>query len=733
MPDRSYTPMILVIDDDEIMHQLTQEFMQRFGYRCIFSFTGRDGLRKMREERPSLVLLDYVLPDMDGEAVFDELMGRAEYASVRNIPVIMLTARNQTIEAQNRLLQKGIAAFLNKPFGFNELRNVIDNVLMLHEIRQKNEQLTREIERTKTYLERVLNAAPVGIFSTDRQGRLVQFNQRFAEYVAIGGRHPLRQQVFTRPEDLHQFRRLLAEGEAFDVKDLQLATPEHGRARFHLRCVPLYEGLAVSGCLGILEDITEAEKRAYEFYTLSLIGRFMQSTMELDALLSLILTGITAGQAFSFSRAMILLYDPEARALIGRMGVGPATAEEAERIWGVLSGEASLTLEAFLTKYGRNPPGPEDAFNNLVCSLSIPVEAADSVFVEAFRQRTARKVTEPPMDSTQDREICRALDLNAFACVPLIAEDRVLGVIAADNKYSDRPLHDSSVSLLSLFASQAALALEKAEAYRRVEEKKIALEEALQELKRTQARLIHSERLAAVGKMAAHVAHEIRNPLVTIGGYAHALLKSKAKDPGTRQKARVIVDEVKRLERILANVLDFARVSKPELSLANLNQVVADACQLLADPRKMRGAQLVQDLDPAIPNFYFDRHKIKQVLLNIFRNAVQSLPESGGVVAVSTRSLSDEEVEVRVSDNGSGIPTEVLENIFNPFFTTKPDGTGLGLAISQQIVHDHGGVIRVESQSGRGSTVYVTLPVRPSAKEDGMNRLEKRNNVSFAM
>jgi signal transduction histidine kinase len=269
------------------------------------------------------------------------------------------------------------------------------------------------------------------------------------------------------------------------------------------------------------------------------------------------------------------------------------------------------------------------------------------------------------------------------------------------------------MATLEIFANQAAQAIERADANRRLEQEKHKLEAAYKELQMTHERLVHAERLAAIGNMASHVAHEIRNPLVAIGGFARSLQRLAKDNQSILDVAEIIAEEVMRLEKILANVMLFTKYPKPSFHLAEINPIIAEACELLQAEAEQGHVTLVKTLAANVPKLLLDPIQINQMLVNLMRNGIQSIVASG-VVEVSTQLLEPNQVLIVVRDSGSGIPPNVLDNVFNPFFTTKPDGTGLGLAICQHIVSDHGGHITVESQVGYGTTFSIFLPLPPS-------------------
>uniref|UniRef100_A0A7C3V8E1 histidine kinase n=1 Tax=Desulfobacca acetoxidans TaxID=60893 RepID=A0A7C3V8E1_9BACT len=234
----------------------------------------------------------------------------------------------------------------------------------------------------------------------------------------------------------------------------------------------------------------------------------------------------------------------------------------------------------------------------------------------------------------------------------------------------------------------------------------------LRERKRMEEELLRSERLAALGNMAAHISHEIKNPLMLIGGFARQVLKDAAQDlSANREKLQIIVDEVKRLEDFLAEVGGYAKIAEPSLQTGDLNDLIKDLCQRLEPSLRENGIQLVLDLDPRLPQMQFDPGHLRQAVLNIVKNSIEAMCE-GGTLSIATR-REGEKVAVEIGDTGPGIPPEALEKIFQPFFSTKPKGSGLGLAITQKIIEAHRGQISIASEPGRGTRVLLSLRLEP--------------------
>jgi two-component system NtrC family sensor kinase len=231
--------------------------------------------------------------------------------------------------------------------------------------------------------------------------------------------------------------------------------------------------------------------------------------------------------------------------------------------------------------------------------------------------------------------------------------------------------------------------------------------------------LEQSQKLEAIGQLVSGVAHELNNPLAAVVAYAQLILDKPALRDEEQQALETILHEAKRAAKIVSNLLTFARQHQPERSAMDLNQVITDTIALRRYILAEQQIQLVLDLDSALPHTWADTAQLQQVLLNLLANAEHALDQWDGErrLSVSTR-YADNTITLRVTDSGAGIGDTVVDQIFNPFFTTKGVGvgTGLGLSIADGIVREHGGTIRVESAPGQGATFIVLLPyVDPEA------------------
>ena len=230
------------------------------------------------------------------------------------------------------------------------------------------------------------------------------------------------------------------------------------------------------------------------------------------------------------------------------------------------------------------------------------------------------------------------------------------------------------------------------------------------EMKRLQADAQRNDRLAALGHLAAGVAHEIRNPLSTIKGVALYIARRMPLGGREEEAAQRMIDEVERLDRVVSELLDFARPGSFETVQADLGEIIGRALRLAEADIKAKGIAVVQEMEPDFPMVKISPERLTQALLNLFLNAVQAM-DHGGTLRVSARTLPNALFSITVADTGPGIPAEIQASIFTPYFTTKPAGTGLGLAIVYQIAEGHGGRVSVGNAAGQGAEFTLTLPL----------------------
>lgn len=295
--------------------------------------------------------------------------------------------------------------------------------------------------------------------------------------------------------------------------------------------------------------------------------------------------------------------------------------------------------------------------------------------------------------------------LDARLCAPLMARNYLGGLIVIGARRPWRPSRRDAELMLQL-ATQASLAFQNAALY--------------SEQRKRLDRLHRADRLAAVGQLAAGVAHEVRNPLTAIRSTMQYLASSFDDEP-KRQLVADLIGEVDRIDDTISGLLRLTRVGELELADVELADLLRQTVRLVSTQARKQDVQIVEQSHEILP-CVADAAQLKQVFLNLLLNALQAMPEGGQILVVAQRDLAvpvDSRLpraRIDFSDNGTGIAANQLKSVFDPLFTTKSDGTGLGLAISHGIIQRHEGEIELTSVEGEGTTVSIQLPLRPSNK-----------------
>ena len=295
------------------------------------------------------------------------------------------------------------------------------------------------------------------------------------------------------------------------------------------------------------------------------------------------------------------------------------------------------------------------------------------------------------------------LECRSVLCVPLVIKDHVIGAIELVNKL-DGEFTDEDLELLNSMAATVAVALENARLY-------TELAEFTRELEKSQAQLVKAEKLAATGKLAASLAHEINNPLQAIQNSLHLVTQRRSLDDSKRQMyLSMAQEEVQRLIDMVQRMLDFYRPSTESQETVDIQEALDDVLTLVGKRIQHGNVVVHRDATGPLPPALGVANQLKQVFLNIIINAVEAMPTGGDLYIGTAWDEQLGELSISFTDTGEGIPLSDLGNIFDPFYTSKPKGTGLGLSVSHGIIERHGGRIEVKSEVGTGSTFTVHLP-----------------------
>ncbi len=430
---------------------------------------------------------------------------------------------------------------------------------------------------------------------------------------------------------------------------------------------------------------------------------------ELDDVLQAILVGITAGEGLQFNRAFLALFDEEHHHLQGRLAIGPSSREEAGRVWEEIRVK-NLHLSDIIEDSKRSLRDANFEVNRIIRQLSISATASDHTLIRACAERKSTLVQHGQAEdhSPVSPDLLALLQTDSFVIVPLFSPSQSLGVLIADNFITGRAIKREDITDLEIFASQASLAIEHSALYTNELHKRQELEAVTQELEKNKNLLVDAERQAAIGQMAAQLAHTLRNPVASIGGTARLLVR-RVDDPAILKLLDRMARDAAKIEATLDEIFDFITEEHAVKTTQPLYSLIRKSILLLYGAMKSQGVRYCLNLVEPGPRLSMDGQKIRQMLLHLLRNAVEAMP-NGGTLFVDVRQ-EVEAVHIIIADSGTGIVNANLAKVADPFFTTKVYGTGMGLALVKKIIAEHQGELSLQAGPVSGTVVTVTLPL----------------------
>jgi len=365
----------------------------------------------------------------------------------------------------------------------------------------------------------------------------------------------------------------------------------------------------------------------------------------------------------------------------------------------------------------------EDRSNELVVRLARgekkgPVERITLKVGEGIAGTVVK--TGKPMviqDVSQEKKFADNIDkitgfrTKSAICVPLLLRNRPMGALQVINKKSGEPFNRSDLEILFAIAQHVSIAMENANLYRRLEE---SFAVTTQELRITQEKLIRTERLASMSNLVQGVAHEIRNPITTIGGFAHRIKKELGDNRKLDKYVDIILEETARLEHIVKRVHDFTETQSYSPTQTKIELVMEGVLSAAMPLANQLGVRIVKEIAPDLPLARLDSGQLTLALANIVENALEAMPQGGTLSLKALR--EDRSLIITIKDTGCGIPKDQLTAIYDPFVTSKSKGVGLGLTLVHQVVSNHHGDIRISSEVQKGTVVTITLPLDAAAR-----------------
>jgi signal transduction histidine kinase/putative methionine-R-sulfoxide reductase with GAF domain len=400
----------------------------------------------------------------------------------------------------------------------------------------------------------------------------------------------------------------------------------------------------------------------------------LMETLDIDEILRLVLEGVTKN--IGFDRARLYLVNEKRNVLECKMAVGL----DEERIKG----------------------------------MTLSLNPEESVVARSILEKQPFFIPDASKDPRVNQILKEKLNLHSLVIIPLLAKEKALGAIAADFVWPNKNVTKEALESVMVFAQQAGLAIHNAFMYQGLKTFSQQMEDKIQkttaDLRKTEAQLIRSEKLAALGQLAAGIAHEIRNPLTSINILIHSLTDHLPDESVHREDLKVIEEEINRINEIVDQFLRFAKPASPLLKKAEVLPIFEETLQLLRpqiEKQRITIQKEFQTLAPAL----MDREQMKQAILNLLLNAVQAMPKGGHLILRGQISENDRFIKLSIKDSGVGISDEEMGKLFDPFFSTKEGGIGLGLSIAHRIIDQHHGKIEVESAPGKGTLFTLWLPI----------------------
>lgn len=450
-----------------------------------------------------------------------------------------------------------------------------------------------------------------------------------------------------------------------------------------------------------------SQKKYRELMLLYRVSNTMLTTIRLNKLIHLILTALTAGDDPFFDRAILFMTNERSGFMQGMLGVTRDTSVPS--VEGVADPTDILGSSWDLSEDDMQRQQESD-FSREVRGCRLKLDKKLNISSLAVMEKRMVYVADVAKERRVDLGIVERLGVTSFAVAPLIAKEKVFGVVMVDNALSGRRISQAELGFLQIFTNQAGAAIENAMLYTR-------LEEANRSLREAQERLIHGERLATIGEMAASLAHELKGPLVSIGGFAKRLCKQLPTTVEAHDTADLIAKEVLRLEKLLGDILSFGRKTTLCYDRWILQDLVEESLAVVSLSCAEQRIAIERRFATKPLQIIADGQQLKQVFLNLFFNAQEAMAGKGGgrltVAISSSRMRGMPAVTIKIADTGGGVPDHHLQKLFAAFFTTKEAGTGLGLPIAHRIVTNHRGTIQVCNEAGDGLVFTITLPQQP--------------------
>ena len=455
------------------------------------------------------------------------------------------------------------------------------------------------------------------------------------------------------------------------------------------------------------------DNKTLEIRFLHELGSILQSSVDLEEVLSVALTAITAGRGFGMNRAFLLLVDRQHALLKGYLAIGPRNYEEASQVWSEIASN-DLDLQTLAQNFRKNKLSSERAkFHDILEQLSVPLAVRDNILVKALDGTHPLLIENAFNHPEVSPELAGLLGVDTFLLMPLHSRNRRIGLIIADNCITRRPVTEGDMRSLETFSFPVAFAIERASLYDRLQEELNRVTAAGSKLKEQQELIVRMEKMALVGRITSSIAHSIRNPLMIIGGFARSMLKSTSATDPKRDFIESIVSETRQLEGVLDEILNYSDSLYPTRDFWDVNQVIETSIRDIQNLLIQKGCECRFTPDPDLPHAYIDIKQVSYCIRTLIMDDIDG--RSDETVTVSAVRHHDA-IRVSIEDRSRLVTQDELDALLTPFAVTHEMGSGLGLALCRTMLEKQGIPLVVIAPPEGGITYTITLPT--TRKED---------------
>jgi signal transduction histidine kinase len=455
------------------------------------------------------------------------------------------------------------------------------------------------------------------------------------------------------------------------------------------------------------------DSRNLEIQFLHEIVSVLQTSLELDEVLSVALTAITSGKGFGMNRAFLLLTDKERHHLTGYMGVGPRNYQEAWEIWAEVSRD-DLSLREMARNFHETKFSEEKTkFHDILERLSFPMSNEGHILVRALNERKAILVSDAFHNPDVDAHLAHTIGVDTFLILPLISRNRRIGVILADNFITHKPITQQDMNSMETLTFPVAFAIERASLYERLNDDLQKLTVANEKLQEQQELIVRMEKMALLGKITSSIAHSIRNPLTVIGGFARSLLKNIAEDDSKKEPLENIVQKSKQLEDVLSEVLGYADSVFPAMDEWDVNQMLETIYREVRKKTEGSGISITLDLAPQLPMTYLDYRQISYCIKKIIANSIKATTPPGEIHLGSR--IEDDCIVVEIRDTVPTPESEAHEAFLGQGMSESDETCDMELSFCRVILENYSKSFTVERCAGKGRRYLLQFSLK---KED---------------